>query len=189
MSEQELAEKQVREEREKLIAQAKLNFPLGFFKNFAFSGAEQSVLAQKSLEEYIKTMDSPVEIQQLIVSMLAQAYELNSLIPNVDLLFYKIFTSPISTREQRAGQDKDENLLVGNIFADKQVPLSYFGYKSLLETLIISPKKKHFKKVVSYILRFETPESLDPELIDMMVRLSIDQKYPIFMGQTLKHLL
>lgn len=45
------------------------------------------------------TMENPIEIQQMIVSMLSQAYELNALIPNVDLLFYKIFTSPISTKE------------------------------------------------------------------------------------------
>jgi len=57
--------------------------------------------------------------------------------------------SPISTKELRInGKDKGENLLVGNIFAQKGVSLSYFGYKSIFETLVLHPKKKHFKKIV-----------------------------------------
>lgn len=69
--------------------------------------------------------------------MISQEYELNTLIPNVNMLFYRMFTSPITTKEQRKGKDSTDNLLFGNIFAEKNVPLSYFGYKSLLETLIL----------------------------------------------------
>jgi hypothetical protein len=92
---------------------------LSFFKNFAFSGPDHATLTQKSLEEFILNMENPEEIQQLIVSMLTQAYDLNSLIPNVDMLFYRVFTSPITTAEQRKGHDTGDNLLIGNIFSDK----------------------------------------------------------------------
>ena len=88
----------------------------------------------------------------LITSMVSQAYELNSIIPNIELVFYRIFTSPITSKEERKKQseiDKDQqNLLFGNIFAEKKMSMTYFGYKSLLETLAVRPKKKHFKKVV-----------------------------------------
>jgi hypothetical protein len=67
------------------------------------------------------------------------------------------------------------------------VPLSYFGYKSLLETLILNPKKKHFKKVVTHLMRFDKPEKIDKEIIDIIVRLGIDQRYPVFLGQTMKY--
>ena len=80
------------------------------------------------------------------------------------MLFYRMFTSPITTKEQRKGKDTNENLLIGNIFSEKNVSLSYFGYKSLLETLIIKPKKKHFKKVVAYLLKHEKIENVDSEL-------------------------
>lgn len=79
--------------------------------------------------------------------MVNSAYELNSLIPNIELLFYKIFCSPITTKEERKDKDNDYPLF-GNIFAQKKVGLTFFGYKSLLETLILHPKKKHFKKIV-----------------------------------------
>ena len=70
--------------------------------------------------------------------------------------------SPIITKDQRAdGKDK-ENLLIGNIFAQKKVSLSHFGYRSILETLVLHPKKKHFKKVVQHLIEFESKENIDP---------------------------
>lgn len=67
-----------------------------------------------------------------------------------------MFCSPITTKEKRAnGRDSGEDLLFGNIFAEKKVPLTYFGYKSLLETLVLEPKKKHYKKVVRHLIEFE----------------------------------
>ena len=78
--------------------------------------------------------------------MVSSAYDLNGLIPNMELLFYKIFCSPLTSKEERAnGKDRD-NVLLGNIFAKKGVSVTYFGYKSLLETLVLQPKKKHLKK-------------------------------------------
>lgn len=61
--------------------------------------------------------------------------------------------SPISTKELRSGgKDSGDDILLGNIFAQKNVSVSYFGYKSLLESLILQPKKKHFKKLVKHLL-------------------------------------
>lgn len=80
--------------------------------------------------------------------MLSQAYELNNLIPNVDKIFYRMFCSPLTTKESRKGKDNGDDILLGNIFADKKVSVTNLGYKSLLETLILDPKKKHYKKVV-----------------------------------------
>ncbi|CDW78620.1 UNKNOWN [Stylonychia lemnae] len=175
--------------REIQAIEAKRQFKLGFFKNFAFTGQDHLTLTQKSLEEYILNMDNPQEIQQLIIAMISQAYELNNLIPNIELLFYKMFMSPITTKDLRKdGQDEGENILIGNIFAQKRVPLTYFGYKSILETLALHPKKKHFKKVVKHLLEFEQKENIDAELLDMIIRIGVDQKYPVFMGQTVKYL-
>lgn len=86
----------------------------------------------------------------LIVSMVHSAYELNYLIPNIELLLYRMFCSPINTREARKGKDKDD-LLMGNIFAEKNVSMTNSGYRSLLETLALEPKKKHYKKIVKHI--------------------------------------
>lgn len=85
-----------------------------------------------------------------------------------------MFTSPITTKEQRDANKESGDLLFGNIFAQKNVQLTYFGYKSLLDTLIIYPKKKHYEKVVSYLLKYEKKENVDQEIIDQIVRIGID---------------
>jgi hypothetical protein len=82
--------------------------------------------------------------------MVNSSYELNNLIPNVEMLFYRIFCSPITTKEERLAKDKND-ILVGNIFAERKVDLTYFGYKSLIETLILHPKKKHFMKIIAHM--------------------------------------
>jgi hypothetical protein len=142
-------------------------------------------MTQKSLEEYIINLESSEDIQGIIISLVNSSYELNSLIPNSEMLFYRMFTSPISTKEDRAGKDR-ENVLYGNIFADKKVCLTYFGYKSLLETLVLDPKKKHLKKVIAHLSEFEPKENVDPQLISLIIKIGIDQKYPILLGQTMK---
>jgi hypothetical protein len=53
----------------------------------------------------------------LIISLVNSAYELNGLIPNVEMLFYRMFCSPLTTKEERAGGKDRENVLYGNIFA------------------------------------------------------------------------
>lgn len=39
-------------------------------------------------------------------------------------------------------------------------------YQSLLQTLMIREKKKHFKKLVAYINEIEDPADVSPVLID-----------------------
>jgi hypothetical protein len=121
--------------------------------------------------------------------MVTQAYELNNLIPNIEMVLYRIFSSPITTKEERKDGADRVDPLKGNIFAIKKVPLTYFGYKSLLETLVLNPKKKHFKKVVAHMIEFEEINNVDPELINLMVKIGIEEKYPVFLGKTLKHFL
>ncbi len=142
-------------------------------------------LSQRSLEEYIINLESALDVQSLIISLVNSSYELNSLIPNVEMLFYRMFCSPLTTKEDRKDKDQ-ENVLYGNIFAQKQVSLTYFGYKSLLETLVLDPKKKHLKKVIAHLSEFEPKEKVDPYLIDLIVKIGIEQKYPVLLGKTMK---
>jgi hypothetical protein len=76
-------------------------------------------LAQKGLEEYIIRLKSNTEVEKLLISMIHQRYELNHIIPNIEMMLYKIFFSPLSTQEERKSEDNRENLLVGNLFAEK----------------------------------------------------------------------
>lgn len=170
-----LTEEQLRKqaERDQLVHEAKRKYNFSFFKNFAFSGANQMELSQRSLEEYIINLESADDVQSLIISLVNSSYELNGLIPNVEMLFYRMFCSPLTTKEDRKGKDT-ENVLYGNIFAQKQVPLTYFGYKSLLETLVLDPKKKHLKKVIAHLSEFEPKDKVDPYLIDLIVKISIE---------------
>lgn len=147
---------------------------MNFFKNFAFTGADQMEMTQKSLEEYILNLESEADIQALIIALINSAYELNSLIPNVELLFYRMFCSPITTKAERAGGNDRDNVLLGNIFAEKKVSVTYFGYKSLLETLVLDPKKKHLKKVIAHLSEFEPKEKVDTSLINLIVKIGIE---------------
>ena len=60
---------------------------------------------------------------------------------------------------------------------------------SLLETLALSPKKKHFKKIIEHLIGFNDPEDVDPILIDLINFIGMEQKYPILLGQTMKYLM
>ena len=124
-----------------------------------------------------------------MIALLNSAYELNSLIPNVELLFYRMFCSPVTTKGERAGGQDRENVLLGNIFAQKKVALTYFGYRSLLETLVLDPKKKHLKKVIAHMSEFEKKEKVDGSLISLIVKIGIEQKYPVLLGKTMKFLM
>lgn len=98
--------------------------------------------------------------------MILQRYELNNVITNVEMVLYKIFFSPLTTEEERkAGNDK-ENLLLGNIFALKKISMPIEFYRSVLQTLMIKDKKKHFKKLVAYITEIEEPSNISPVLLN-----------------------
>jgi hypothetical protein len=88
------------------------------------------------LEEHIHAMDDPAEVQKLALAMTMSAYELNDTIPNIELVLYKMFVSPITTLDQRKAHDKD-NLLAGNIFDKTGTKLGLDVYRSLLETVAL----------------------------------------------------
>jgi len=39
------------------------------------------------------------------------------------------------------------------------------------------------------LIDFEEKDNIDPLLLDMMIRIGIDQQYPVFLGQTVKYLI
>ena len=63
------------------------------------------------------------------------------------------------------------------------------AYKSLLQSVALQPKKKHFKKILQYVVLNEKPENVSSDLIDLITYVGIDQKYPILLGSTMKYLL
>ena len=69
--------------------------------------------------------------------------------------------------------------MLGNIFAEKKVGLTYFGYKSLLETLALQPKKKHFKKIIAHMQEYEKKEEIDQTIINLIVKIGISEKWPV----------
>jgi hypothetical protein len=54
--------------------------------------------------------------------MINSAYQLNHAIPNIELVFYKIFCSPITTKDIRKKED-EQDLLAGNLFAKEGIHL------------------------------------------------------------------
>lgn len=66
-----------------------------------------------------------------IVSMLNSAYELNKLIPNIEMVFFKMFISPITTMQERKRKDGDD-LLAGNLFFKQDFKMPKQAYESLL---------------------------------------------------------
>ena len=128
----------------------------------------------------------PEQLRLFAISLINSAYQLNQKIPNIELMFYRVFCSPITTKDIRQG---NKDLLAGNIFAKQGINLGSQVYRSLLETVALHPKKKHYKKIVQHMLQYEDKENVDPELLQLMIFVGIDQKYPILLGQTMKYLL
>lgn len=56
----------------------------------------------------------------------------------------------------------------------------------LLETAVLYPKKKYYKRILSYILETEKPSTLDVKVIEKIVDIGIFSGYPILVGSTLK---
>ena len=121
------------------------------------------------------------DLELFIVAMLNQSYELNSMIPNVEYMFYKMFFSPLTTEDQRKD---NEDLLAGNLFAQKQMQIHPLIYKNLLETLTLKPKKKHFKKLIEYIRKNE--KDVKPQLLDQLINVGIDHQYPVTLGKSIR---
>ena len=121
----------------------------------------------------------------LLLSMVHQSYELNSHIPNIELLLYKMFCSPISTKDARDAED----LLKGNIFAAKKVSIPVDVYKSLLHTVMVRPKKKHYKKIINYMRKYEPVDQVPMHLLDQVISVGIENKYPVTLGQLVRDLI
>ena len=97
------------------IAKAQKKFNRRFFEKLAVtSSANARELTQLALEEKFESLSSE-DKELFVLSMLNSTYELNDSIPNIELVFFKMFTSPLSTREARKKNDQDD-LLAGNIF-------------------------------------------------------------------------
>ena len=138
--------------QERFLKEAITQFDIEFFKKFSFNGKDGLKLSQQAIEAHILSLDNNLDIQKLLLAMIHQSYELNKYIPNIELLLYKMFCSPISTKEERKGE---KDLLIGNIFAQKGLQLPIDVYTSLLQTVTVLPKKKHFKKIVDYLVKYE----------------------------------
>jgi PHD/YefM family antitoxin component YafN of YafNO toxin-antitoxin module len=119
--------------------------------------------------------------------MIHQAYDLNAYIPNIELVLYNIFMTPITTAELKKQSEDKDDLLVGNLFAKNKVPLGSDAYKSICETMTLRPKKKNLKRLIQYIDTVESKETMDKEVIDRLVHICIDQRYPILLGKTVKN--
>ena len=103
--------------------------------------------------------------------MINYAYELNDLIPNIELMFYNIFCSPLTTKDIRKG---NEDLMVGNLFTLENLNLPPAVYRSLLETVALHPKKKHFKKIIQHLIYHSDPQNVSAELIELITYIGID---------------
>lgn len=118
--------------------------------------------------------------------MINQAYELNALIPNIELLLFKMFVSPSMTKEARA---ESEDLLAGNIFVEKGFKLHDDACHSLLETVTMRPKKKHYKKIIAYLTEHKDPKALTPELLSQMVSVGIELGLPETVAKMVRDLI
>ena len=146
-------------------------------------------MAQRGLEEYILSIEGNKDVELLLLSMINQAYELNEYIPNVELLLYKMFFSPITTRAERANGADRGDLMLGNLFAGRKMRMHPEVYNSLLTTLSLNPKKKHFKKIVEYVRLHEPVEEVSQVLLNHIIQIGIDHQYPITLGQTVRDLI
>jgi len=107
----------------------------------------------------------------LCLSITNSAYQLNDLIPNIELVFYKMFCSPITTKEIRKGSN---DLLEGNLFTKNGLSLGPAVYRSLLETVALKPKKKHFKKIIQHMIEYEERENIPSELLELVAFIGIE---------------
>jgi len=80
-----------------------------------------------------------------------------------------MFFSPITTRTERTNGADREDLLLGNLFAGRQMRLHSEIYNSLLTTLSLNPKKKHFKKIVEYVRVHEPVEEVGQILLNQII--------------------
>ena len=71
-----------------------------FFMSVAYEGPHASALTQRDLEQHLASMNGK-DKELLILSMINSSYELNDIIPNIEMVFFRMFTSPITTKTER----------------------------------------------------------------------------------------
>ena len=98
-----------------LLLRHELQFSRASSQKSSRSCTTREQLVIESKRKYNLNFESEHDVQSLVIALLNSAYVLNSLIPNVVLLFYKIFCSPITTKADRAGENDREDVLLGNI--------------------------------------------------------------------------
>ena len=114
-----------------LVQRAKARFDIRFFQGLAYEGPMASTLVQRDIEQTFVSL-GPEDQQLLLLSIVNSAYELNHIIPNIELILFKMFVSPITTRSERKRTDS-KDLLAGNIFHEqKDFKLPKQVYESLL---------------------------------------------------------
>ena len=186
----QLSESQrLKNEHDELVRRAKEKYDTNFFLKFAYSGRNGAQLTQKALEEHISREEDIENLTMLCLSIINSAYELNNAIPNIEMMFYKIFFSPITTKEMRKKLGDSDYLLDGSLFAREGINLGPMVYRSLLETIALYPKKKHYKKVTQHLIHYEDKENVTGDLMRILIQVGIDQEYPILLGQNMKYFL
>lgn len=158
----------------KLVSDAKRIFtPEYLMKNFAKSTPAKT---QRALENFVRQLNNPEDVQMFLIALVSHAFEINEAIPNAEMLFYKMFQTPITTREEESENSQvKHDILDGRVFEfDKKLcPLSNQLYRSLLETAALHPKKKFYKRIIAYLVKVEEPKDVDSQVIDMIVDIGI----------------
>lgn len=96
--------------------------------------------------------------------------------------------SPQLTKAQRKMKDKQDSL-AGNLFAKEGVHFDNCVYQSLLETLVLYPKKKHLRKVCDHLARYGNPNTTSPKVISLINFICTQNQLPVVLGTTFKQLI
>jgi hypothetical protein len=130
-------------------------------------------------------MKNTSELPLFVASLVSNAYELNSWIPNTHMMFYKMFCSPKINEEERSELEK-EDLLAGNIFNHH---VSTIGYKSLLHSVMLTGKKKHLKKILLHMHKHLPADQVTDEIVEKVIDVAVHYNFPILLGKTMKQFL
>lgn len=61
-------------------------------------------------------------------------------------------------------------------------------YRSLLETVALYPKKKHLKKIIEHVIKYEGSEC-DSAVLDLIVQIGVQERMPVLLGTNVKYFL
>ena len=167
------------DEEQKFIQLANERFSIDFFKDFSLSDES---LMQISLEEYVRDLKNTDDVPLFVASFISNAYQLNSWIPNAHMMLYKMFWSPKINEKERKDLEK-KDLLAGNLFNNH---MSTIGYRSLLHSVLLTGKKKHFKKIIEHMSKHLKPEDINDELVQKTIEIAVAHDFPILLGKTIK---